>query len=628
MCGIAGKFVRSGRQHGLAPAVTGGVLEGIAHRGPDMAGEFDDGTAWLGHRRLSIIDLSDAAKQPMASADGRYVICYNGEVYNFADLARDLDLQGRRSHSDTDVVLGAFAQRNVASLPLLNGMFAFALYDTVAKKAWLVRDRLGVKPLHFRVDADGLAFGSEVKSVLALSGAAHRCNLSVLREWAYYGGALGEQTFYDGVFKLLPGHYLELDLRAWQWTTRAYWSPTTVPQRANVPDRAILVDETRRLLEQAVQRQLVSDVPVGILLSGGIDSSAITAFAARSGAGRIATYAAGFDFAGGPNELAKARSVAAHYGTDHHEVFVGGVDVADVVERMVHHHDMPFADAANIPLFLMTQQIRGAATVVLQGDGGDELFGGYRRYSTLSHFGFWKAAATVGNLLNGLTPKGPGYYRRDRYCRALLAAEPALVMARLLTAEGSGPEMTRVFSPALRPIVERQDPFARYRACQALVAGRPLVDQMLAIDAMIVLPDIYFEKVDRSTMASSVEARVPFIDNDLVDFCIGLPASVRMPGGRRKWLLKQALTGIVPDAILNQKKLGFGVPFGHWLSGALRAFFLEHQDQFRRTHPDVLDHAYIDALYARHLAGQQDQGFLLWKVLNLMIWANRGTVTF
>lgn len=628
MCGIAGRVVRDGEHHGLSIETRARVLDSIRHRGPDAAGEFCDATTWFGHRRLSIIDLSDAARQPMRTGDGRYVITYNGEVYNFAELAREFDLHGLQSHADTDVVLAAFARFGVAALPRFNGMFAFALYDTEARKVWLARDRVGVKPLCYRLDDHGLVFASEIKAILAMSDGTPQCDVSALHAWAYYGTTLGTETLYRGISKLLPGQCLELDLRTWTSAIHTYWSPAACVPRTPSATPSELAGTVRDLLDAGVRRQLVSDVPVGILLSGGIDSSAITAFATRHYPGRISTYAAGFDFDKGPNELEKARSVAAHFGTDHHELHIGGIDVADVVEKMVRHHDMPFADAANIPLFLMTQKIQPSARVVLQGDGGDELFGGYRRYATLTRYRWFKAMAAVGARLNVLTPESPAHFRRARYVDAFLEKTPAAVMGRLLTADAKQPDVTRIFAPGLRARVTPFDPFARYRACQSLCADRPIVDQMLLIDTMIVLPDMYFEKVDRSTMAASVEARVPFLDSELVEFCLRLPARVKIPGGKKKWLLKQALSGVVPDAILNQPKLGFGVPFGHWLGGALRDFFQDHAARFSRAYPGVLDHAFIGELYRQQTDGERDHSFLLWKALNFMIWANQTPVTF
>lgn len=565
----------------------------------------------------------------MASDDRRYTISYNGEVYNFRDLIDTLRLTELRSHSDTEVVLRAFAQLGVASFELLNGMFAFALYDAKRKKLWLVRDRFGIKPLYYHIGEKRLVFASEIKGILAVEPGLTRCDTSSLREWLYYGTSLGDRTLYHGIRKLLPAHYLELDTADFSWRIESYWRPG---KSNRVLDRngstAQRIRTTRDLLEAAVRRQLVSDVPVGVFLSGGIDSTAITAFAARHYAGKLTTYTAGFDFDKGVNELPKARAIARLYGTDHHEVQISGFDVGDVVRKMVEHHDAPFSDAANIPLYLLSSKIRDTTKVILQGDGGDELFGGYRRYTTLSFLKTARVAARIAKLLNPVTPRNAHHYRRKRYINALLAKYPAELMALLLTEEDVRSVPEEVFSPGIRRELEKQDPFARYRECREYFAGEDPVNQMLLVDLMIILPDIFLEKVDRSTMAASVEVRVPFLDHHLVDFCLQLSGAEKVRFGKKKWLLKKALEGVVPANVLNGRKTGFGVPYGHWLRKALQPLFMDELERFQRMHPDILDRERVLVMYADHRSGRRDRAFLLWKVLNFMIWANDVPISF
>ncbi len=629
MCGIAGKVVRQGVALDFSDGKTVQVIEAIRHRGPDMQGEYSDDCVWLGHVRLSILDLSGAASQPMRTEDGRHVICYNGESYNFADLAQSLGLDNVRSHSDTEVVLGAFAKLGIKSVNLLNGMFAFAIYDKQAKKFWLVRDRLGVKPLYYRLDEDSLSFASEIKALLALDEQSSQCDLSAIHEWLYYGTALGERTLYQGIHKLLPGHYLELDLTTFSSKIECYWSPS---QYSGCDKYSCSVDErisqTRTLLEQAVKRQLVSDVPVGVFLSGGIDSSAITAFASRHYKGKLATYSVGFDFDKGNDELPKANKIAQLYGTDHHELHISGFEIADIVEKMVDHHDMPFSDAANIPLYLLSSRVSDTTKVVLQGDGGDELFGGYTRYSTLSFYRIACLLAKVGGVANQFTPRNAKHYRRQRYINALKADGLADVMALLLTEEDGHADLTMIFTPEFRREIRKSDPFARYRQCQQYFKEEDAVNQMLFVDSMIILPDIFLEKVDRSTMAASVEARVPFLDNEVVDFCMRLSGPQKVHLGHKKWLLKKALEGVVPNDVLYGKKTGFGVPYGYWLRHALKPFFFDQLETFQNSYPDVMDSVAVQVLYKDHVSRQRDSSFLLWKILNFMIWANCVSVSF
>jgi len=629
MCGIAGIVSRVDGGLEDRAALTRTALDCLHHRGPDGRGEYLDGSVWLGHVRLSILDLTVAGNQPMVINDGQFVICYNGEVYNYSELVQSLTIEGLHSHSDTEVVLSAFAKFGVAAISRFNGMFAFAIYDRQRQKLWLVRDRLGIKPLYYRIDEQGLIFASEIKALIAMDPATPECDLSSLHEWLFYGNTLGERTLYQGIRQLLPGHYLELDITTFEHRIEEYWTPkrqSTLSQVQISTDDMIV--ETRRLLEQAVKRQLVSDVPVGIFLSGGIDSSAITAFATKHYAGRLATYTAGFDFDKGVNELPKARRVAQLYGTEHNEIHVSGFEIADTVEKMVHHHDMPFSDAANIPLYLLAAKISNKTKVILQGDGGDELFGGYRRYSTLSFLKIFRFLARQGQFINKVTPASAHYFRRQRYLNALASDDLAMTMALLLTEEDGKSRPAVMFTAEFQQEIERHDPFVRYRQCQRYFEDHDIINQMSLVDSMIVLPDIFLEKVDRSTMAASLEARVPFLDHDLVDYCMRIPGHRKVPMGRKKWLLKKALEDIVPNDVLYGNKTGFGVPFGYWLRGALKPMFFDHLEQFQRARPGVLDAKVIHDWYDEHVSRRRDRSFLLWKVLNFMIWANKSKINF
>jgi len=627
MCGISGVVAHYSDATVLA-ASAAGARQSIRHRGPDASGEYCDAHLWFGHQRLSILDLSELALQPMVSGSGRYVICYNGEVYNYRELARDLSLCDLRSHSDTEVVLRAFEVLGVGSFRRLNGMFAFAVYDKDARKLWLVRDRLGIKPLYYRLDEQTLTFASEIKAIRVLTDHAPACDLSALHEFLYYGNTLGGRTLYRGIQQLRPGHYLELDLRTFACTVEAYWSlkyQARLEAQIRSPTAATIA-ETRRLLEEAVRRQLVSDVPVGVFLSGGVDSTAITAFASRHYPGRLATYAAGFGDPHGVDERPKARRVALHYGTEHHELFIAGGGVPDLVEKMVHHHDMPFSDAANIPLYLMAAQISKQTKVVLQGDGGDELFGGYRRYVTLRYYRLLHAVARYGKHLDLLIPTPSLRQRVHRYLHAYAAADLGSTMALLLTLENELWRPAGAFAPDFQRIIEESDPFARYRDVQRQFADHDIGNQMSLVDLTVELPDIFLEKVDRSTMAASLEVRVPFLDHDLVDHVVRIPGTEKMPRGRKKWLLKQALRGIVPDDVLDRPKTGFNVPFGHWLRTTLKPLFFDHFETFNRKRPGVLNPWVIREWYADDQAGRRDHSYMLWKILNFMIWGNNSNI--
>ena len=629
MCGIVGLALRRGAPDSLADQFARGV-ESLKHRGPDVQGEWHDARVWLGHARLSIIDLSALGNQPMHGPEGRSTMVYNGEIYNFRELAAAEKLDDLRSTSDSEVLLRLFQRHGPKSLPRLNGMFAFAFLDRRARKLWLVRDRLGIKPLFYSLDASGIAFASEIKAIHALRGSTPRCRVESLHEWLYYGNPLGGNTLHEGIVQLPPAHYLEIDLETFEHRVVEYWSlPATAraaPRR--VADDAALAERTRNLLEAAVQRQLVADVPVGLFLSGGVDSSALAAFASRHHAGRLATFSAGFDFETGEGELPRARRVAAAFGTEHHEIRIGGGDIGPLIEELVRHHDMPFGDAANLPLMLMARELAGRIKVVLQGDGGDELFLGYSRYFTLAHRALLRPAATLLLPFQEFTPRNAFHYRARRYLRALDEPQLAVSMALLLTPEDRARSPEQVFSAPVAARLARHDPFARHRAVLARLEGFDVSNQMSFMDLLITLPDTFLEKVDRATMAASLEVRVPFLDHELVDFAIGLPGASKAPHGRRKALLKAALAGIVPDEVLTGPKTGLTVPYARWLDGPLRPLFFDHLARFERRHAGVLDAAYLRRLYAATFGGGRDDSYMLWKILNFMTWTNNSNVEF
>lgn len=620
MCGIVGKAVNISDILQIPKPISNSVLDCIRHRGPDKLGEYQSENVWLGHARLSIIDLSDAANQPMQTPDGRYVICYNGEVYNFAEIIRTLKLSNLQSNSDTEVVLQSFAKLGKDAITLFNGMFAFAIFDKLKQKLLIARDRLGIKPLYYHFNENEFSFASEIRPLQLLISDSKRMNNKAFHEWLYFGNTLGDQTLYCGIHKLLPGHYIEFDLKTSKINIDCYWSPERYIHEKN---KNLSVKESiqsaQLLLEQAVKRQLVSDVPIGIFLSGGIDSSAITAFASKHYNSRISTYTASFDYDKGVNEITTAKGIAELFGTNHHEVHISGFEISDIVEKMIMHHGFPFGDAANIPLYLISTKTN--EKVILQGDGGDEMFGGYSRYSTLYFYKFISILSKLGSLVNILTPKNAAYYRRQRYLNIFKGESIADVMSLLLTEEDKFSNPANIFSDEFRNLFIENDPFSRYRACLSMLNGKDILSQMFIIDSMIILPDIFLEKVDRSTMAASIEVRVPFLDNDLVDFCLTLPGSQKVPWGQRKWLLKKALRGIVPDKILYGKKTGFGVPYGYWLRGSLKTLFFDKLLQFQNEYPGILNSKVIQKLYNEHISRYHDHSFLLWKILNLMIWS-------
>jgi asparagine synthase (glutamine-hydrolysing) len=591
----------------------------LRHRGPDDCGVQIVGPAGFGHTRLSILDLSAAGHQPMQTPDGRLTVVYNGETYNFTDIRRRLEAAGVRfrSRSDTEVVLQAFAHWGVESFAMLNGMFAMALWDAASQTVYLVRDRFGIKPLYYAELDSGLVFGSEIKAVLASGRVGAEMHWPALHEYLYYGNALGSHTLFDRIRRVEPGHWLTVSRRG--VTTSPYWSIDHVAPVRDGVERA--TETVRDKLRDAVRRHLISDVPVGVFLSGGIDSSAITALARDAAPSQLQTFSVGFDFNGGGGELPKAAAVARRFGTDHHELHIAGADMAAVIERLVRCHDEPFGDAANIPLYLLCEQLRGSIKVVLQGDGGDEMFAGYRRYNVASLEQVWRRASQAGLVLSAFAPRNRHYHRAVRFFQAMAHADPAMRTALLLTTETTDAPPTRILAAGAREQVERFDPFARYRQVVGRWQHLDPVQRLLYTDTSILLPDTFLEKVDKATMAHGIEVRVPFLDVELSSYALGLPSESKVRLGRKKWMVRRALRGIVPDTVLDGRKTGFSVPVDEWMRGPLapyvRAVLLDRST----ADTSLFDQPALERAIDQHVSGRKNNGFLLYKALNLALWS-------
>jgi len=594
----------------------------IAHRGPDGDGIFVGEGVALGHRRLSIIDLSSSGAQPMSL--GAATVAYNGESYNFPQLRIELERLGHtfRGHSDTEVLLHAYEAWGLAGLERLEGIFAFALWDAARGRLVLMRDRLGVKPLFYAWQGGRLAFGSEIKAVLVAGDVDRATDDQALAEYLWYGNAFEDRTIYRGVRALQPGCRLIVEdgrARLESWWRVESWLDRARPE-ANRHDMAVAV---RDAVDAAVARQLVSDVPVGLFLSGGVDSSSIAASAAVASGRRLASFSVAFDYDQGVNELPKARLVAQALGLDHHELQIRGDALEEVITALVQVHDEPFADAANIPLFLLARELRGTIKVVLQGDGGDEMFAGYRRYSVLRAAALWRMWPHMLEPALHALFRGRGA-RLARMGAAAGNADPALRMALLLTLETLRDPPTAMLTEAARRRLESAtDPFAAYRHCASRFANVDPVQQMLLTDISLQLPSQFLTKVDRATMAHGIEARVPLLDEGVASLAVGLPVTLKIRGGQKKIVLRDAMRDRLPAAILDGPKTGFGVPYEEWLRGALHAFacaaildrgFIERFGLNRRR----LENALAD-----HRSRRRDRGFLLWKMLQLALWSRQ-----
>lgn len=618
MCGIAGLYLSRDRPQ---QDVLGKMADAIAHRGPDDRGIWSNGPVALVHRRLSIIDLSHEGHQPMTSRDGAVALAFNGEIYNFRELRRELESCGVafRSSSDTEVIVEGYREWGDDVLRRLNGMFAVAIVDVARRRLLLARDRFGVKPLHYVFAEEGLVFGSEIKALLASGLVERKIDDSAVAEYLHYSSALGTKTFFESVKRLEPGQALAYE----QGRATLFQFARIIPEAESADDYETAVQSVRCLLEDSVKRQLVADVSVGVFLSGGVDSSAIATLASRHMEQPLQTFSADFAFAEDQSELELARLVAQRIGSRHEELRIEPSDLANTLERLADAHDQPFGDAANIPLFLMCEALNGCPKVVLQGDGGDELFAGYPRYGRLARQRLFQLIAMGAMPLRGFMPKASKAYRALRSLNAMTFAPPDVRMALLMSQEPFGDDPSQLLSESYRAHVATKDPFVRYREMHQRFGGLDPVQSMLYTDISVILPDIYFEKVDRPSMMNSIEVRVPMMDNDLVSYALSLPSVLKLKGGEKKSVLKSALRGIVPDEVLYGKKRGFGVPVSRWLRGPLSAYLRDTltDDSIRQS--GLFNEEELGRRINQHLEGSADYGQSLYKMLNLAVWYRR-----
>ncbi len=612
MCGICG-FVSDNSLN------IEDMVRVINHRGPDSNGIYKDDNLALGHVRLSILDLSDASNQPMVSQNGKYIIVYNGEVYNFKELKGQLQSKGVKfsKESDTEVILEGFVHWGVKLFEKLNGMFAFVIYDKEAQKLYLVRDRFGIKPLYYYFDGKDLIFASEIKSILQ-NRLKKELNYQAFYEYLHFATALGENTFYKNIKQLVGGYYIEFDIKNREFKIKEYKLNYDIEPTNDSFEESVV--KVRELFERAVKRQLVSDVPVGIFLSGGIDSTAITAYASKHYGGKIDTFSAGFDFDSGQNELPLARKVAKQFGTNHHEMHIKGENIIEVLEDINYYFDQPFGDAANIPLYLMSKELKGRQKVILQGDGGDELFAGYHRYNRLYHYAIFKAIAKAFPLIKQIIPKSSSKYKGLRFLYAIYQDNPSYEMAYILSQEMFDEDPKDYFDGKIKERLNSINPFKRYSYFYNLFKDLDPVNRALYIDTNIILPDLYFPKVDRATMANSIEVRVPFLDNDLASYAMSLPGGYKTRGKDKKFLLKRAFDGILPNEVLYGPKKGFGVPFGYWLKSSMKDFMIETLQNA------PFYNSSIEKLIHMHITNQKDNSYILWKLLHFSMWLKKSDI--
>lgn len=637
MCGIAG-FLDLKRRTGadeLAAAATG-MADALIHRGPDSSGVWRDAAAGvaLAFRRLAIIDVSAAGDQPMRSGNGRYVLVYNGEIYNFRELRRELEEAGIafRGNADSEVLLEAIAVWGVAAtLTRLIGMFAFALWDREARELWLARDRLGIKPLYYGLADDLFLFGSELKALRAKDGWRPRLDRDALAAFARFNYVPAPRSIYAGIHKLEAGAVLRYRPGGTPRIER-YWDLAAVvaQPRRDIAD-ADAIDEAEALIGDAVSRRMIADVPLGALLSGGVDSATIVALMQQASAQPVRTFTIGFsesDF----DESGHARAVAAHLGTDHTEIMLSAEDARGLIPDLADWHDEPFADSSALPTRLVCQIARRDVTVALSGDGGDEAFLGYNRYHGAP--AAWRRAERLPAALRRAAAgmlQGVSTGSWDRMARLLPAKlRPSLAGDKLhkLAALLGAADLDEVYKQL---VSHWRDPPAlvpggRDELAPVWEASRRIEDfaeRMAFLDTATYLPDDILTKLDRASMSVGLETRVPLLDHRVVEFAWSLPRHMRLRGGQSKWLLRQVLYRHMPRALIERPKAGFAVPVADWLRGPLRDWAEDLLDERRLRDDGLFEPALIRAAWAAHLAGRGNHWQGLWGVCMAQAWYAR-----
>src|SRR3954470_16658928 len=621
MCGIAG-FADRDRGDGFAPArseaefgLVHRMCEVIRHRGPDDEGIHVEPGVGLGMRRLSIIDLS-TGQQPIHNEDRSLWLVFNGEIYNYRELRTELEAAGHAFYtsSDTEVIVHAYEQWGEGAFARLRGMFGIGLWDRPRRTLLLVRDRSGIKPLHYTERNGRLYFGSEIKSLLAAGAVDRDIDLQALDHYLSFLYVPRDGSIFRNVRKLPPGHLLRWrDGRA---ELSKYWEVDAAEPFEGSADEA--ASALRGILSDAVRSHMISDVPLGAFLSGGVDSSVVVGLMAEASPKAVQTFAIGFDepqF----DELEHARTVAQHFGTEHHE-FVVRPDGLSILDRLIEHFDEPFADSSAIPTWYVSEIARRHVTVVLSGDGGDELFGGYDRYlphprvaqfDRLAPPGARAAAGTVWPLL----PHGA---RGKNFLRHVSRTDDGRYLDSLAFFQPDEKEALYTYDVRRRLADWNAENALRERLTR--FGSLPAHSRLMRLDFETYLPEDVLTKVDRMSMAHLIESRVPLLDNDVIEFAATLPATLKIRDGRRKHILKEAVRTLLPDQIIDRKKQGFGVPLGVWFRGGLTDVFSDVLRSTRTRQRGYFEPRFVDRLVHEHLAGRRDHTLRLWQLLVFELW--------
>ncbi|KEF31663.1 Asparagine synthetase [Marinobacter nitratireducens] len=622
MCGFWG-------YSGVSVSESLGALEGnvLFHRGPDSEGRWRDeqGGLTLVHRRLSIQDTSSAGEQPMVSSCSRFVIAFNGEIYNHLELRQALQEKGQspqwQGHSDTETLITCIAQWGIKeALRSLVGMFAFALWDRKEKTLFLARDRVGEKPLYWGWQSGTLLFGSELKALAIHPDFGNQVDRSSLAIYLRHNYIPAPYSIYKGIRKVRPGHFVAItDLRNPQSAqAETYWSANKVIEEGiqtpfpGSDDEA--VDELRGLVRRSVKGEMLSDVPIGAFLSGGIDSSLVASVMQEQSTHPIKTFAIGFDDVR-YNEAQHASQVARHLGTDHTEMYVSSEDALNVIPALPDIYCEPFADSSQIPTFLVTKMARKNVTVALSGDGGDELFGGYNTYQMAVQY--WSSLRKIPRSFRALAAsileKFPLPERIYKLTRVLGASSECDFYRRMVSHWGYPNDV----------VLDAQEYPSLLNSSRDWPETEGFSQWMMAVEGQMYMPDDILVKVDRAAMANSLETRIPLLDHRLIEFAWTLPNEMKIRGGQGKWILRQLLYGYVPRELIERPKKGFSVPLADWLRGPLREWAEALLSESRLRSEGYFEPRVIRAALLEHMSGQRDHSSRLWGILMFQAWLEK-----
>jgi asparagine synthase (glutamine-hydrolysing) len=648
MCGLAG-FLTNNMTN--ADAIANAMALTIVHRGPNDGGVWFDGQAGiaLAHRRLSILDLSPAGHQPMASKSNRYVIAFNGEIYNHLELRRELEMTPKlkrdgksiswRGHSDTETLLAAFEAWGIEStLKKTLGMFAISLWDNKEKELTLARDRMGEKPLYYGFQNNAFLFGSELKALKAHPGFLSEIDRNVLCLYLRHCYIPAPYSIYKGIKKLLPGTYVQVrlgdDANSPSLTPKPYWSMEEAVARGidnpfiGSDEQAIKALDSQ--LRQSIGLQMMADVPLGAFLSGGVDSSVVVALMQSQSSRPVKTFSIGFNESR-YNEADYAKAVAQHLGTDHTELYVSAAEALDVIPLLGKMYDEPFADSSQIPTFLVSQMATRHLTVALSGDAGDELFGGYNRYKLADNWCKIEKVPLVirrvaSQAINSLEPKTwDAFFQQVSKHKKLPdnMGDKLGKLAKVISSESIQEAYYKLVSDTDQPeqiVIGATEPETWLTKIGMKTTLKDPKQRMMYMDAMTYLPDDILVKVDRAAMANSLETRVPFLDHRVVELASRLPMNMKIRDGKTKWILRQVLYQYVPKELIERPKTGFGIPLGEWLRGPLRDWAESLLDEARLVQEGYFNVHYIRNLWHAHLSGKSNHQSLLWNILMFQAW--------